>query len=526
MTASVAALQNPVVFPPPRPSPSLTGDETDGDTLDYNSIRAWASMTVEPMEKRLERYTDYFTVPVSHLRLMVDAFEHELHLGLDMFSCNPHVWDPAKCSFKMLDSCVPEIPTGRETGIYYALDFGGTNFRAVRAELLGNNSIRRTQYRMSLADAQTAQRFPRGLMDERATAADMFNFFASCCRELMEQEGDVASSSAKQTSRAIDSDTTIAAGFTFSFPCSQRRVDSAVLIEWTKGFQTGRATNDPVEGLDVVQLTDAAFRRLDVPLNVACVVNDTVGTLLSCAYEMPQRQHPPCLIGMILGTGVNACYYEKDAPAYGYKGHVINIECGNFNRELPLSNVDDEVDFAEVGNRGRQRLEKMIAGAYLGEICRRAIVKVLQHLAPEAAWKPYSFGSEDVSLVIEDSSSDLSTTASVMRQVWNATFSEPELRAVNQLCKTIVARSAALAAVIIAGTARKTQYLQPAMQGVSVAIDGSLYKCVPFFRNKLRAALEDILGSSRANLIHLLTADDGSGKGAAVLACTVAHLTK
>lgn len=228
--------------------------------------------------------------------------------------------------------------------VYYALDFGGTNFRAVRAELLGNSSIRRTQYRLSFADAPNASRFARGLMDEKASATDMFNFFATCCRNLMEQEGDVATgAAAKQLSTARDSDATIAAGFTFSFPCSQRRVDSAVLIEWTKGFQTGRATNDPVEGLDVAQLTDAAFRRLDVPLNVACIINDTVGTLLSCAYEMPKRQHPPCLVGMILGTGVNACYYEKDAPAYGYKGHVINIECGNFNRALPLSNVDDEV---------------------------------------------------------------------------------------------------------------------------------------------------------------------------------------
>lgn len=113
-----------------------------------------------------------------------------------------------------------------------------------------------------------------------------------------------------------------------------------------------------------------------------------------------------------------------------------------------------------------------------------------------------------------------------MRQVWDATFGESELRAIHRLCRTIVTRAAALAAVVISATAKKTQYLQPAMQGVTVAIDGSLYKCVPFFRAKLRETLDGILGKNISNLIHLLNADDGSGKGAAVLACIVGNSAK
>lgn len=98
-----------------------------------------------------------------------------------------------------------------------------------------------------------------------------------------------------------------------------------------------------MEGLDVVELMNAGFERSRIPLHVNAVLNDTVGTLLAGCYEMNRDSHPPCLIGLILGTGVNACYFEKEASDYGYQGRVINIECGNFNRELPSTNVDLEV---------------------------------------------------------------------------------------------------------------------------------------------------------------------------------------
>ena len=55
-------------------------------------------------------------------------------------------WAPEECSFRMLDSCVASVPTGNETGIFYALDFGGTNVRAVRCELLGGGKIASQQF--------------------------------------------------------------------------------------------------------------------------------------------------------------------------------------------------------------------------------------------------------------------------------------------------------------------------------------------------------------------------------------------
>lgn len=103
---------------------------------------------------------------------------------------------------------------------------------------------------------------------------------------------------------------------------------------------------------------NAGFERRGIPLDVTAVLNDTVGTLLAGCYEMNRANHPPCLIGLILGTGVNACYYEKEASDYGYHGKVINIECGNFNRELPSTNVDLEV--SHQGKRLRSTIRTFI----------------------------------------------------------------------------------------------------------------------------------------------------------------------
>lgn len=50
-------------------------------------------------------------------------------------------WVESECSMKMLDSCVPHLPNGDETGEVYAIDFGGSTVRAVRCSLQGNGKM-------------------------------------------------------------------------------------------------------------------------------------------------------------------------------------------------------------------------------------------------------------------------------------------------------------------------------------------------------------------------------------------------
>ena len=59
-------------------------------------------------------------------------------------------------------------------------------------------------------------------------------------------------------------------------------------------------------GNDVVALLKRAIdARDDIRVDVAAILNDTTGCLMSCAWE-----NPKCRIGLIIGTGTNACYLE------------------------------------------------------------------------------------------------------------------------------------------------------------------------------------------------------------------------
>lgn len=57
----------------------------------------------------------------------------------------------------------------------------------------------------------------------------------------------------------------------------------------------------------------------DIDIEVVAVLNDTVGTLLACAFK-----ENTCEIGVILGTGTNACYMEKLSKCHKLKKYAFD----------------------------------------------------------------------------------------------------------------------------------------------------------------------------------------------------------
>ena len=92
---------------------------------------------------------------------------------------------------------------------------------------------------------------------------------------------------------------------------------------------------------------------------MVALVNDTTGTQLAVGNEVPA-----CNIGLILGTGTNACYMESlDAiPKFNgdrkrYSQVIINTEWGAFGDDGKLDKwmtpYDRQLD-DEVVNHGQQ----------------------------------------------------------------------------------------------------------------------------------------------------------------------------
>uniref|UniRef100_A0A3Q4MI21 Phosphotransferase n=1 Tax=Neolamprologus brichardi TaxID=32507 RepID=A0A3Q4MI21_NEOBR len=272
---------------------------------------------------------------------------------------------------------------------------------------------------------------------------------------------------------------TLPLGFTFSFPCEQLEIDKSILIRWTKGYNCSG-----VEGKDVVQLLKEAIqRRGDYHIGSVAMVNDTVGTMMSCGYR-----DQSCEIGMIIGTGTNACYMEEMTNVKGIEGEdgrmCINTEWGGFGDDKSLDDIltefDVEVDKTSI-NPGVHIFEKMISGMYLGEIVRLVLVKMTKDKLlfkgqiSEALGTPGQFETKAIS-EIEDGLENAMKILTELGLDWDPV----DASVVRLVCDTISSRSAHLCAAALATLVnhirnnRKLDHLK-----TTVGVDGTVYRKHP-----------------------------------------------
>ncbi|XP_030067981.1 hexokinase-3 isoform X1 [Microcaecilia unicolor] len=253
-------------------------------------------------------------------------------------------------SVRMLPTFVSATPDGSERGDFLALDLGGTNFRVLLVQI---NSTENAGVKIQSEIYCLPERVIQG------TGTQLFDHIVDCIMDFQQKQGLLGKH--------------LPLGFTFSFPCKQTSLDQGILIHWTKGFKASGC-----EGQDVVKLLrDAIKRKQSFDLDVVTLVNDTVGTMMSCAFKDPR-----CEIGLIVGTGSNACYMEEMRNVElleGDEGRMcINMEWGAFGDNGCLDVIctpyDRIVDASSI-NPGKQRYEKMISGMYLGEIVRNILLQ-------------------------------------------------------------------------------------------------------------------------------------------------------
>jgi len=274
-----------------------------------------------------------------------------------------------------------------------------------------------------------------------------------------------------------------------------------------------------VQGKDVVELLQTAFTEIGLNLQIVALCNDTVGTLVN-AYGSDST----ATMGVILGTGSNAAYWEKkeNIPKWINSTNTsdytaINMEWGNFDagtpRILPTTSFDREVDAASP-NRGRQLYEKMISGLYLSQICI-SIFRYFSHhqiLPPLPANLPFT--GWDVTKMLKDEAKGYPVIAKFVRETWSVEVNAEQCAVLRDVCYWVTRRSARLAAMGIATVVMKLKPTSP----ISVAIDGSLYGITPFYEQNMNEALAELLGPDVARLVKCGLTSDGSGVGAGIIA--------
>lgn len=408
---------------------------------------------------------------------------------------------------------VPDWPTGKEKGSFLALDMGGTNLRVAEITLDGNRGFDVTQSKYMM---------PKDL--KVGTKDQLFDYIADCVAKFL------------TSSHPEEEISELSLGFTFSYPCTQYAINSGILQTWTKGFDIA-----DVEGHDVAPMLESALKKKGLPISVTALINDTTGTLVASNYVDPETK-----MGVIFGTGCNAAYYERIGNIPKLEGLLptdqgikpddymaINCEWGAFDNEhkvLPRTKWDVIID--ETSPRpGKQCFEKMIAGYYLGEIMRLVICDLYDENCMfegrdiRDLRTPYCLDASFLSFIEEDPWENLSEVESLFMNKFGLITSESERKLIRRLAELIGTRAARLSACGVAALVKKTN-----MKTGHCGADGSVFNKYPNFKERGAEALADIFDWPSKDIkqhpIKVVPAEDGSGVGAALIACLTCERIK
>jgi hexokinase len=426
----------------------------------------------------------------SQIKEIMRKFIEEINRGLKK---ETHFQADIKCFV----TYVQDLPNGKERGRFLALDLGGTNFRVLLIHLKGESD-----FEMQSKIYAIPQSIMLGHGDQ------LFDHIAECLANFIKEH--------KLENERLP------LGFTFSFPLKQLGLTKGILIRWTKGFNC-----EGVVERDVVELLEEALkRRGDVRIAVMAVLNDSTGTLMSCAHK-----NHDCKIGVIIGTGSNACYVEKVENCEMFEGestgeHVlINTEWGAFGDNGALDFIrteyDREIDEFSI-NKGKQIVEKMISGMYMGELVRLVLVKFTKAgllfggEGSDLLYKRGQFFTKYVSEIEADKPGCYSSCYDVLEEMGIENATDEDCASVRYICECVSSRAAHLSSAGISALINKMN--EPS---VTVGVDGSVYRFHPKFHDLMYAKIRELVHDHIS--FDLMLSEDGSGRGAALVAAVASR---
>ncbi|XP_043474708.1 hexokinase-2-like [Leptopilina heterotoma] len=440
--------------------------------------------------QKIENRLEQMRFSAATVRKIQNVFKSEMEKGIHQQSS----------SLQMENTYIPELPNGTEEGLFLALDLGGTNFRVILLELQNGLAVREDVKKYHIrADLRMGSGIP------------LFDYLAECVSDFVINEGL--------------QNVELPLGFTFSFPMIQHSLDVGILVTWTKSF------NCPdVVGKDAVQLLrEALDRRGDTRVNVLAILNDTTGTLIQGATEDPNTA-----IGLILGTGSNACYLERadkvehwEVERHGERQVIIDIEWGAFGDNGVLDFIKTDFDRENDANSlivNSFTFEKYISGKYLGEIVRVILAKLTKegllfvNNSSGALLTPGNLTSDLVSHIEQDTLDGGYNNTREVLEKFGIIPDQDDLIAVQYVCEVASNRAALLVSSCISVLLERID-----KEEVTIAVDGSLYKHHPRLKSWMNQYIRLLAPGRKFNLMSV---EDGSGKGAAIVASIAQKLKK
>jgi len=267
---------------------------------------------------------------------------------------------------------------------------------------------------------------------------------------------------------------------------------------------------DGAEGCLIGKELKEKLVSLGKPNTKVFVTNDTIATAFA-GKAQTIGQNFQSHVGVIVGTGMNACYPEKlDSIAKlsnhsGSERMMINTESGNFN-QVKRSTVDLTFDGNTI-NEGYHILEKMISGGYIGGLCgaflKEAANAGLFSDETTQNFETLDIDTRDVSMFLSNADADKLTDIT----------ETCDIQAVSAILKKVIRRASNLIALQIYCLALKCT--QPG-ETVCIAIEGTTYYKLPGLQAQTLEFLDLYMGKADVKY-KTMSVDDAVMKGCAAI---------
>ena len=410
----------------------------------------------------------------------VDIFLKEMQNGLS----------GAKSSLKMLPTFIQFRNKFSLNKPVIVIDAGGTNFRSAVISFKDRNIPVVENFKQSIMPG----------LKEEASKEEFFKIIVDDIKDILDASENI--------------------GFVFSYPLEIFPNKDGRLIKFTKEIKARE-----VEGEFIGQnLLSAILKQGFVSNKKVIMLNDTVASLLAGILTFQNREYES-YIGLILGTGCNACYIEKnkniknkfveDLDKNEYQ--IINIEAGNFSKG-PMGKIDLKFDSKTI-DRGKGSFEKMFSGAYLGGLATEVVQygineKIFTCSFAERFSENIILESRDIddylfyppkSGILAEFIKDMSTTDKIT---------------IYYLFENLVERAAILVSIVLAASIIKSNKGRNPCNPVCITAEGRSFYKLKNFQSRVDYYLRQILNAGDNYYYEINKVDNAILLGAAVAGLT------
>lgn len=206
---------------------------------------------------------------------------------------------------------------------------------------------------------------------------------------------------------------------------------------------------------------------------------------------------------------------------------LINTEIDIFGNDtyLPRTKYDFELD-KHHSQPDFQPWEKMMSGAYLGELTRLVCLDFIQQGAlfggvVPAGWdNPWSFQTVVMSSIERDNTQSRDKTVELLESAYEFATrpSKEDIQTLTRICRIVSTRGAIMVAVAIASMIEKQQLHTINQNNIIIGMNGSTYEFYPYMDERVKKALKTWFGVDISERIRIEIAREGGSIGGALIA--------